>query len=192
MISPWPWLVTSGLALLVPVPFLDEFLSRHALRRALELDQPDSEALPAVALDALTADRDSLLLGCLWVALVWPLKKLFKTVFWFLTWKDVLDRTAWSAQVFSNTRIARQRGWLPTHAVAVRDSIDATFEKFRWSPVTRTLLRYDQPALVAPGEGLEGLVNSVRQHAGGALLDAYFTEHARKVIEGGAALPGVG
>jgi hypothetical protein len=178
MKSPWFWLVVSGAALMVPVPFLDDYLSRRALRRAIVADTPEGHPLPASALDALTADRESMLLGCLRTAIVWPIKKLFKTIFWFFTAKDILDRIAWSGQVFVNARVARARGWLPEHATLVRDATDATFQKFRWSPVTRPLMRYERPPLPSAGAGLAGLVTWLRRHAGGALLDADFLTRA--------------
>lgn len=183
MKSPSTWLILAGLALMVPVPFLDDHLSRRALRRALRADAHPDAPLPHPALDILTEDRESMLLGCLRTAVVWPIKKLFKTILWFLTVKDVLDRIAWSAQVLANTRAARERGWLPEHAALVRESTDSTLKQFRWSPVMRTLLRYDRPPLPPGGSGTAAIVTAVRRHAGGALLDAAFIAHAGSRIE---------
>ncbi len=184
MKSPSTWLILAGLALMVPVPFLDDYLSRQALRRALQHDAPPHAPLPPEALAALTEDRESTLLGCLRTAVFWPIKKLFKTVLWFLTGKDVLDRIAWSAQVLENARVARERGWLPDQAAVVRDCTDSTLKKFRWSPVTRTILRYQQPAFPEGRGAPGGVVALLRRHAGGALLDhAFDREATARIVE---------
>lgn len=184
MKTPTAWLILAGLALMVPVPFLDDYLSRRALRRALQHDAHPHAPLAPETLAVLTEDRESMMLGCLRTAVFWPIKKLFKTVLWFLTVKDVLDRIAWSAQVLENARVARERGWLPEHAHVVRESTDATLKKFRWSPVTRTILRYDRPALPEGNKSPGGVVALLRRHAGGALLDhAFDREATARIVE---------
>ncbi len=176
--SPWTWVLLSGLAACVPVPFLDDWLSRRALRRAVQLDAPDDAPLTDAQLDVLTGDRSSMLVGCLVTGIWWPIKKLFKTILWFLTVKDVLDRVAASAQVLVSVRVARKWGWLAGHEAAVRDAIEVAFGRTRWSPITRVLLGYERPALAGPPESepLAKFAQGLRRFAGGAVMDRVFVE----------------
>lgn len=181
--SPWNWVLLSGLAYLVPVPFVDDWLARRALRRALELDGHADET----TLQALTEDRTSALVGCLTTMVLWPIKKLFKTVLWFLTVKEVLDRTAFAANVVSLAREARTAGWLPEHAPVVRDAMEVALGRTNWSPVTRVLTRQARPPLADPPEatGLGQLALGLRRHGGGALVTEKFFERVRAELAGG-------
>lgn len=182
--NPWLWVMLSACALFVPVPFLDDYMARRALRRALKYDAPDATPLDDATLDILTDDRASMLMGCLKMILIWPMKKLFRTVFWFLTVKDVLDRVAYGAQVLSMVRLARGQGWLPERARGVRDGMEVTFGKHRWSPVMRVILRDLRPELegaAAPG-ALAHVAHSLRRHAGGARMDQLFLDRVRDEI----------
>ncbi len=176
--SPWTWIVLAGLAVFVPVPFLDDWLSRRALRMGLQLDAPDDAPLTDAQLTTLTGDRSSVLVGCLIIGLWWPIKKLFKTIFWFLTVKDAVDHVAASAQVLASVRVARERGWLAGDEAVVRDAIELAFSRTRWSPTTRLLLGYERPALPGPVEveALGRFAQGLRRFAGGAVMDRIFVE----------------
>lgn len=190
--NPWLWVALSACALFVPVPFLDDYLARRALRRALKYDAPDAALLDDSALDVLTDDRSSMLMGCLKLMLIWPAKKLFRTMFWFLTVKDVVDRVAYAAQVVSMVRLARAEGWLPVHVRAVRDAMEVTFGKHRSSPVMRVILRDLRPEIEGPADtgALAGAALTLRRHAGGALMDQLFLNRVRDEIGGpDAAIP---
>ncbi|GDX82248.1 hypothetical protein LBMAG42_40590 [Deltaproteobacteria bacterium] len=190
--NPWLWVVLSACALFVPVPFLDDYLARRALRRALRYDAPEAEPIDEPTVDVLTDDRASMLMGCLKMMLLWPVKKLFRTVFWFLTVKDVLDRVAYGAQVLSMVRLARAQGWLPGNVRAVRDAMEVTFGKHRASPITRVILRDLRPEIAPPTEVdlLARASHALRRHAGGALMDQLFLDRVRDEIGGpDAAIP---
>ncbi|MSQ03027.1 MAG: hypothetical protein EXR71_14255 [Myxococcales bacterium] len=182
--SPWSWVALSGLAAVVPVPVLDDWLSRRALRRAVQLDAPDDAPLTDGQLDVLTGDRSSLMVGCLVLGLWWPIKKLFRTILWFLTVKDVIDRVAAGAQVLASIRVARERGWLAGDEAAVRDAIDVAFGRTRWSPITRFLLGYERPAPSEHDEAepLGRLAQALRRMAGGAVMDRVFVERALSAV----------
>jgi len=181
--SPWSWVLLSGLAYLVPLPFVDDWLARRALRRALVLDGHADED----TLRALTEDRASVLVGCLTTMVLWPIKKLFKTVLWFLTVKEVLDRAALAAHVVSLARDARSAGWLPEHAPVVRDAMEVALGRTNWSPVTRVLTRQSRPPLTDPPEttSLGRLALGLRRHGGGALVTEKFFERARAELAAG-------
>lgn len=182
--TPWAWVALSGLARLVPLPFVDDWLATRALQNALRLDAPPHAPLTRDQLTALTEDRSSMLAGCLRTAVVWPLKKLFKTVLWFLTVKDVLDQWVYAGQVLSAARLAREAGWLDGREREVRDAIEVAFGRTRWSPVTRVLMFYPRPALTAPPEAepLARVGQGLRRLGGGALMDQLFLERAAAEI----------
>jgi hypothetical protein len=169
------WLaLTCGVCALVPLPFLDAWLERRVTRAlfravAVEAGQPLDEATLAL----LTEDRESLLLGCLGTVLIWPLKKLFRTVFYFLTLKDVVDGVALAAVRASmvHARIAH----LPAEAGRVRDHMDATIGRWRYSPVSRLFLRGPRPeaAWLVPG-GPGRVVGWLYQKGGGGAILADF------------------
>jgi hypothetical protein len=185
--DPFVYLLLAGLAKLVPVPFVDDWLFRKALGRALADDAAAAgQPLDAATLEVLTEDRESMLLGCLRVAIVWPLKKLFRTVLWFLTLKDVADAWAWAALVLGMVRIGRERGWLPAHARQVRDAMEVALGRHRWSPVTRTLLRYDRPALEEASEptGIGRFLQGIRRRAGAGPIERMYVERVRDEIAG--------
>ena len=185
--SPWPWVVLSGLAYFIPLPFVDDWAARRALRRALQEDGHRDE----LVLDTLTEDRGSMLMGCLRTAIVCPLKKLFKTVLWFLTVKEVVDRMSFAAQVVAFGRIAREAAWLPQGAGAVRDAMEVAFGRTDWSPVTRVLTFQPRPPLTVPAEAtaLGKLLQGLRRHGGASLLEARFAERATSELAASAAPP---
>ncbi len=185
--SPATWACLSGLCMVVPLPFLDDYLATRALRRALAIDAPTDAPLTEAQLQVLTEDRSSMLVGCLRTAVVWPLKKLFKTVLWFLTIKDVIDRTAYAAQVIAFVRRARAEGWLTGREREVRDAMEVAFGRTRWSPVTRVVLRYERPDLgeLPDPDWLGRVCQGLRRQMGGAPMEELFAERARSEIEAG-------
>lgn len=181
-----PHVLVSGLCMAIPLPFVDDYLSRKALRRALAVDaEAAGSPLDDAALDALTDDRANLLVGCLRAALLWPVKKLFRTVFFVFTIKDVIDVATRSAEVVAMVRIARAQGWLPARARDVRDALEVSFGRHRWSPVTRFLMRYERPELPEPAadDALGRLLQGLRRHAGAAPMEAMFVDRVRTTVE---------
>jgi len=94
------WLATHavlvGLTPLIPVPFLDDVAKGYFRRRLVrQLASSHGRELGAAELDALTKeDEGGCLRGCLLTALVYPLKKVFAKVFYFLEWKRAADLTS--------------------------------------------------------------------------------------------------
>ncbi len=185
-----PHVILAGVAMMVPLPILDDWLSRKALRRALAADaEACGQPLDEATLELLTEDRSNMLVGCLRAAILWPLKKLFRTVLWFLTIKDVIDIATRSAEVLAMVRIARERGWLPSRAREVRDAMEVSFGRHRWSPVTRFIMRYPRPPLdEPPAEGtLGGLLQGLRKQAGAVPMEEMFVERVRSSVAGEVA-----
>ena len=162
-----------GLAMLIPLPWVDEYVERR-ITRALLRNVAVARATPVSedVLHTLTEDRSNLVVGCLVAAIVWPIKKLFRTVFYFFTMKDFVDTVARAAHRATLFELALDRGLLPGRAEEVRSLMDTLLRQHRVSPVTRTLWRHDRPDLVAI-EGTDPAVRAVRwlqRHGGGGVL----------------------
>ena len=166
-----------GLTPLIPIPFLDEWVERNfrrhlykavAAKRGITLDEP--------ALDVLTEDRASMLVGCLVIAVKWPVKKLFRTIFYFLTIKDVIDYVTRAAHYGAMLDAAIVHGALPTRSREVRADMDITLDRFHWSPVSRFLTGSERPDTewIAGEDSLARTVTGLfRMGGGGPLLAAF-------------------
>jgi hypothetical protein len=166
----------AGLASFVPIPILDDWLRRRA-HRAMYVTLADELGLPldTPTLDTLTADRASLLLGCFGLVVVWPIKKLFRTFFYFLTVKDVVDGVAEATLRVAMLSAARHR--LPQDAAAVRTVMDATLDKWQYSPISRFLFRGHRPPAdwVAGADSTDKSIGWIFEKAGGGPVLADFT-----------------
>ncbi len=167
--------LAAGLTAFVPIPFLDEWLQRRAHRAmyaaiAAEAGQPLDEP----ALDLLTEDRSSLLIGCLGVAVFWPIKKLFRTLLYFLTVKDVVDGAAEATLRAAMVRAALSR--LPHDARAIRAEMEVSLARAQYSPLSRAFFRGARPAApwVADADGTDRSLAWLYQKAGGGVILADF------------------
>jgi hypothetical protein len=106
--------VLAGLTPLIPVPFVDDLAKDYFRKRLVNsLAEARRIPLPRGAVDALTAERQGCLLGgCLGQLLLYPLKKLFTKLFFFLEWKRVLDLTSQTYHFGYLVDCALQDGYL--------------------------------------------------------------------------------
>jgi hypothetical protein len=88
--------VLVGLTPLIPVPVVDDLAQGYFRRRLVRhLAAANGRSLSASELDALTRERaGGCLRGCLVTVLVYPLKAIFRKVFYFLEWKRAADLTS--------------------------------------------------------------------------------------------------
>lgn len=89
--------VLVGLTPLIPVPFVDDLVKSHLLRRMVRgLAASHGRTLVAEDVEALTAERGGggCLRGCVGQVVVYPLKRIFRKVFFFLEWKRAVDLTS--------------------------------------------------------------------------------------------------
>jgi hypothetical protein len=85
--------VLAGLTPLIPIPFVDDLLKTYFKRRMVrKLAAAQSQFLNDTDVAKLADDPDSgCLLGCLTTVLVYPLKAIFRKIFFFLEWKRAVD-----------------------------------------------------------------------------------------------------
>ncbi|HZI19885.1 MAG TPA: hypothetical protein VEY09_14970 [Pyrinomonadaceae bacterium] len=88
--------VLAGLTPLIPVPLLDDAAKGYFRRRLVRsLAASRGRALAPGEIEALTAERSGGCLGgCVGTLLVYPLKKVFSKIFFFLEWKRAVDLTS--------------------------------------------------------------------------------------------------
>ncbi|HEY0072938.1 MAG TPA: hypothetical protein VGB77_02475 [Abditibacteriaceae bacterium] len=136
--------VLCGLTPLIPVPFVDD-IARTYFRRQLvqKLAAAHGQALPTVDIQTL-ADEESkgCLRGCLGTALVYPIKFLFRKIFFFLEGKRAIDTASTTYYFGFLTDYTLQKGWCAPekHSPAqVRAAIDAVIAETDPSFINRAM-----------------------------------------------------
>jgi hypothetical protein len=86
----------AGLTPLIPVPLVDDLVKNYFRKRMLRsLAAEAGRALSEEEVDALAAEAErGCVTGCLLTALVYPLKAVFRKLFYFLEWKRAADLTS--------------------------------------------------------------------------------------------------
>lgn len=178
-----PYALVAALCSLVPLPFLDDIARRQVMRAAYasmaqELGQPQPEA----SLEALTRSKRNLLVGCLLGLLWWPIRKLFRTVVFFLSAKDFVDQAGEAAVRGLLVHRALQRQLLPAHAESVREAIDAAWEKAGKSAALRV---HRKPASAPPeAPFLVSLTHRLADGADHAGVDEAFERELSRRLTG--------
>ncbi|MFL6336514.1 MAG: hypothetical protein ACJ754_24690 [Pyrinomonadaceae bacterium] len=88
--------VLTGLTPLIPVPLVDDLVKSYFRKRLVRsLAAGAGRALSAEELDALASERGGgCLSGCATTVFVYPLKAVFRKIFYFLEWKRAVDLTS--------------------------------------------------------------------------------------------------
>jgi uncharacterized protein (DUF697 family) len=136
--------VLCGLTPLIPVPFVDD-IARTYFRRQLvqKLAAARGQTLPAVDIQTL-ADEESkgCLRGCLGTALIYPVKFLFRKIFFFLEGKRAIDTASATYYFGFLADYALQNGWCAPDkhsASQLRAAIDAVIEETDPSFINRAM-----------------------------------------------------
>lgn len=141
------WSVLGGLCPLIPVPFMDDWALERVQRRMIrEIDRQERAGLSAEDVKILAGDEDPRWAGCLGSA-AWALRevtgailgKLFRTVFYFLTIRRSVRRSADTLHLGYLVLYAARLG--ETRARVVRAAIRATLQEMSSQAVHRTLTR---------------------------------------------------
>jgi uncharacterized protein (DUF697 family) len=87
--------VMGGLCPLIPVPFIDDIiLSVIRKRMVASLCQAHQLSPSKAAIKALSKEKSGCALGCLFSVVAYPVKKILKKVFFFLSIKGAVDTTS--------------------------------------------------------------------------------------------------
>jgi hypothetical protein len=131
--------VLIGLTPLIPVPFIDDIVKGYFQRRLVRsLAAAHGRELSEKDVAQLTEERGSgCLSGCLGQAFIFPLKMIFRKIFFFLEWKRAVDLTSSSFHQGYLIDYALGEGWL-SQAPHARDASEvrtAIEEVCRESPI---------------------------------------------------------
>src|ERR1044071_4838646 len=88
--------VLTGLTPLIPVPLLDDLVKSYFRKRLVRsLAASAGRKLTDEELEALASEAEGgCLRGCVVSVLVYPLKAVFRKIFYFLEWKRAVDLTS--------------------------------------------------------------------------------------------------
>lgn len=157
--------VLVGLTPLIPVPFVDDLVRGHLLRRMVRgLGEARGRALAPAEVSALTEERGGGCLGgCLGQAVLYPLKKIFRKVFFFLEWKRAADLTSrtYHQGYLIDYALSEPELFGAVPADKLRDAIDAVCRESPVKPV--------ETAAGAALRGSKGAVSAAAQLLGSAL-----------------------
>ena len=130
--------VLAGLTPLIPLPLIDDLIKNYFRRRmARNLAASHGFAMPSAVADQLTQDYGGgCLLGCLTAAVIYPLKAIFRKIFFFLEWKRVVDLTSRTYHEGYLVDVAVGEGWLaPDSAYRPEEVGRAIHEVCRQAPI---------------------------------------------------------
>ena len=162
--------VLVGLAALIPVPLVDEVVRRVLLKMCFD-EQATMMGKPLGDGEAwrLSKQRANLLVGCLLAVFWWPIKKLFRTLIFFLLVKDAVDWATDAAVRSAMVHRALERGALPGDTESVWTQLDHCADTHVKSPLMRALMDKKAPpeAWQAEDAGLGGLLAWLARWGGG-------------------------
>lgn len=132
--------VLVGLTPLIPVPLLDDLVKNYFRRRMVRgLAASAGRALSDEELDALASEKErGCLTGCLYTVLVYPLKAIFRKVFYFLEIKravDLASRTYHFGYVISYALRPREKGASPLDLYGAKAVNEAAQDACRDAPI---------------------------------------------------------
>lgn len=169
---------------LLPVPFLDTWLQSQLQRDMVHLiGRRAGQRLAHAQVVHLTEQNDSLLLGCLQGALIWPIRRIFRKVVYILTVKDAVDAAATTYVRGELIRRAFAHGLLPHHTGAVKTAIKDVLTTHTRSPLWGHRTNGPRSFAADPHDPLLVRALAAAAHRGGAAealaaFEAWATEHS--------------
>jgi hypothetical protein len=133
--------VLIGLTPLIPLPILDDIAKSYFQRRlARKLSADFQIELSNSDLITLANDRrGGCLQGCLGLILIYPIRKLFRKIFYFLEWKRAIDLVSRTYHQFYLLEQAFQQNLCAPmgeySAAELRAAIDATCKETGTNPI---------------------------------------------------------
>lgn len=140
-----------GATPLIPIPVVDDLARSYLQRRMIrEVAEHGSHALDSQSVKALADDSgDGCFRGCLGGVVLYPLKKVFRKVFFFLEWKRAIDLTSRSYHRGYLVDHALGRGWVnvagPGSIAGLRKAVDEVCQGSSIKPVELAVkITFDQ------------------------------------------------
>jgi hypothetical protein len=164
--------VLAGLTPLIPIPFVDDLVKTYFKRRMVrKLATTQAQFLIDKDVATLADDPDTgCLLGCLTTVIVYPLKAIFRKIFFFLEWKravDVVSHTYYQGYLIES---ALGEKWLtplgPRRAEEVRAAIDNVLLQLNTSLIERAvkgIFKQSQAAVKGAARLLQNRLRALRR-----------------------------
>ncbi len=136
--------VLAGLTPLIPIPFVDDLVKTYFERRLVRsLIAAHDQSLSDKDIKTLADDRGGCLLGCIGSVLLYPAKKIFRKIFFFLEWKRVVDIVSHLYYHGYLLDHALENRWVAPagsrSALEVRDAVDAVLKQVNTSLIERAV-----------------------------------------------------
>ncbi|HEX7956744.1 MAG TPA: hypothetical protein VF508_07375 [Pyrinomonadaceae bacterium] len=153
--------VLTGLTPLIPVPLVDDILKGYFRKRLVRRLAASAGRAPSEEeVDALASEGEGgCLRGCLVTLLVYPLKAVFRKVFYFLEWKRAADLTSRTYHF----------GYLVGHALRPRGDAPSLLDTYGARAVNEAVEAVCREAPIKP---LEAAVGSTFRKSKGVLRGA--------------------
>jgi hypothetical protein len=138
--------VLAGLTPLIPIPFVDDLAKAYFKRRMVRLiAKSRNQVFDSEQIKTLADDKDrGCLLGCLTAVTVYPLKKIFRKIFFFLEWKRAIDTVSHTYYQGYLIDHALNQMWLapygPAPAGKIRSGIDTVLDQTNTSLIERAVV----------------------------------------------------
>jgi hypothetical protein len=148
--DPTLWAILAGICALSPIPFIDDLFIGAIRRRVLgRIFQAHGAALTWSQRRALTRGHRGCLVGCLVAVVVYPVRKIFRKIFYFLAVKEAVDVASRLLHESWLVEHALSRGCLDLEELAedkeplarLNLAIHLTCEEVDTSPVNQILRR---------------------------------------------------
>jgi hypothetical protein len=138
----------TGLTPLIPVPLVDDLVKNYFRKRLVRsLASAAGRALGDEELDALASERGGgCLRGCVGTVLVYPLKAIFRKIFYFLEWKRAVDLTSRTYHF----------GYLVNHALRRREGSPSLLDAHGARAVSEAVEAVCREAPIKPLESAVG------------------------------------
>lgn len=137
--------VLVALTPLVPVPFLDDIVKSYLQRKMVrKLGESYQYNFSDAEIKALADEESSgCLKGCLGMIVIYPFKKIFRKIFFFLEWKRAIDLASYTLHHGILVDYAMSEGWCAPaslkSAAEVREAIDAVLREVNTKPLEAVL-----------------------------------------------------
>jgi len=137
--------VLVGLTPLIPIPIIDDLIKSYFQRRLIrKLATAYSYNLSTKDIKTLADNPDTgCLWGCLGMVFLYPIKKIFSKIFFFLEWKraiDIVSKTYHHGYLFE---YVLQEQWLAPagsrNAAEVRAAMDTVCREINISPIEKAV-----------------------------------------------------
>jgi hypothetical protein len=140
--------VLTGLTPLIPVPLVDDLVKNYFRKRLVRsLAAGAGRKLSEEELDALASEREGgCVSGCATTMLVYPLKAVFRKVFYFLEWKRAVDLTSRTYHF----------GYLVGHALRRREDAPSLLDAHGARAVSEAIEAVCREAPIKPLESAVG------------------------------------